>query len=122
MNQIGFHDIFERPLVFPDRGRKRIETNRPTRELLDERRQEQSIEPIEPRIIHIEALEGEPRGVQPDTIRVAVPHGREVPNPAQESIGDSRRSSRASGDLVGRLRFDFHAKQTARSKHDLLEI
>jgi hypothetical protein len=111
MNQIGFDDIFERPLVFSHRRRERVEADRPTREFLDERRQEGSIETVEAGVVDIETLEGETSRIEHDVLGVSVANRREVAHATQQPIRNARRPACSARDFMRGLGFDVDAEQ-----------
>ena len=72
MNQVGFDDILERPLVFADGRGEGFEADRPAAKFLDDRRQHRAIETVETRLIDVEPIEREMRRVDPDALIPAV--------------------------------------------------
>jgi hypothetical protein len=83
MNQVGFDDILERPLIFPNRRRQCIEADWAAPELLDEGHEHQTIQPVETRFVHVEAIDSEARRVEPNPLPLSVAHRRKIPNPAK---------------------------------------
>lgn len=80
MNQIGFDHILERSLVFAHGRGQRIQSNGAASEFLDQRREDRTIQAIEARLVHIEAIECEARRIDPDALVTTISHRGEVPN------------------------------------------
>ncbi len=80
VNQVGLDDVFERPLVLAHGGGQGLQPDRPSGKFFDERRQERSVETIEPGLIDIESTQREPGRIESDMRRVAIADRSEVTN------------------------------------------
>ena len=83
MNQVGFDDIFKRPLILPDSCREGIQADGAPAELLDQRRQDSAIKPIESGLVHIESVQSEACRLQANPRLGTVSHGAEVSDTTQ---------------------------------------
>ena len=122
MNQVGFHDILERPLILANRSGEGFQADGTPSELLDQRGQNGSIEAIETRLIDVESSERIACRIQSNALPGAIAHRRKISHTAEQSIRDARRSPCAAGDFVRRLGLDLEPEETARSRDDLFEI
>lgn len=113
MNQVGFDDIFERPLVLSNGCREGFETDGPTPELLDKGRKKDPVETVKAGFVHVQSLEREARRIKPDVARIAISHRRKVTHTAQQTVRDARGPPSAACNFVGRLAFNFSTEQAA---------
>ena len=122
MNQVGFDDILERPLILANRGREGLEPDRTASELLDQGREHGSVKTVEALLVDVESAERIMSGVEANAFVRPVPNRREVPHPTQKPIRNARRAPRPTRDLVRRLWLEFDVEESARARHDLFEI
>ena len=113
-------DILERPGLFADGNRKRIESHRAAAKFMDERLDDPLVHLVEAVGIDVEHFERLGCGV-PVHDAAGTDLGI-VTNPAQEIIGDSRRAAGATGHLERPLVIDLHLEQSAGAKDDFPKL
>ena len=99
---------------------ERREPDRATAEPLAEGGEDRPVDLVEAALVdaeHAQALAG---GVGVDG--AAPPHLGEVPDPAQQPVGDAGRAPGPAGDLTGALGRDLDVEDAGGSQHDGLEV
>src|SRR5207249_2257602 len=97
LDEEGLVDVLDRVPLLPDRGRERVEADRPAGELVDDGEEQRAVHLVEARLVDVEEPERVPRDLTRDE-----PAGAdlgEVAHPTEEAVRDPRRTTRAPGDL-----------------------
>jgi len=95
-DEVGLVDVLQRVGLLAERHGKRLETDGPAVELLDDRLQDVSVELVEPLAVHLQQLQGSETDVVTDAPLMA--YLGEVADAAKQPVGDARRAARATGD------------------------
>ena len=103
--------------LFPDRDRKRGQSNRTASELQHHRLENGTIDLVQAQVVYFIGLEGlEGSG----HVHPAVGPGYgEIPDPGQEPVGDAGSSPASSRDQIGCLILDLHFQYAGGSSEDL---
>ena len=119
LHQVRLVHILDRLRVLAERRRQRFETDRAAGELIDDRSEKRAVHGVEPLVVDLER--GERLARDGERHPTVVPHLREVADPLEPAVGDSRRAARAPRDLVRGGRFDLDLEDARGPPHDLLE-
>src|SRR5688572_27869681 len=119
LDQVRLVEVLERSTVLADRRGDRADPDRAAAELLDDRREDPSVELVEAVLVHFEALERLAGGREVD-LMVAGNFG-EIAQPAEEPVRDPGSSAAPPGDLPSGLRRDPDPEDPRGAFHDLCE-
>src|SRR4029453_8910221 len=116
LDEIRLVDLLERLTVLTHGRGKRREPHRTATELLQDRREDATIDLIEAVPIHLETLQGVGGCGLP--YPVCAGDLREVPPATQQAIDDARRAAGAPGDLRGTLGSELDAEKLGGPRDD----
>src|SRR5205814_3777542 len=105
--------------LLADRGRDRVDADRPAVELVDDRLEHLAVDLVQAELVDLEQAERGPRDVERDLALGA--HLGEVADPLEDAVGDPGRPARAPGDLAGGLVLDLDPEDARRAADDVLE-
>ena len=116
LDQIGLQYIFDRVPLLAQRRSQVVDSYRPAIELVDHGQQQTTVEVVEATLVDIEQVQCLV-GDHPGNVALPPDLG-EVAYPAQQAIGDSRRTAGALGDFRRALRLDLQAENAGRPTDD----
>ena len=117
LDEVRFQDIFDGVALFADSRRQAVQTDRPAAEFFHDGAQQARIHMIETARIHVQHAHG---GVGDLGIDFAVGfHLCEIPNPAQQAIGNPGRTARAPRDFHRPAFVHLHIENSRRPGHDV---
>ena len=116
----GLDHVFDRVAFLADRGGDVVEPDRAAVEAVDHGLEQLSVHHVESvrvDVEHHQRLVGERLGDLAAAFHVGV-----VAHPAQQSVGDARRATRAPRDLEAAGVVEWHLEQAGRAPHDRGEL
>ena len=116
LNEVRLVQVFERPPVFTEGRRDRVDPDRSAAELLDDGCEDATVELVETVLVHLETSERLPCRHEID-LRFAGDLG-EVAEPTEQPVGDAWRAAAARSDLAGRVGRDLDPENPRRAHHD----
>ena len=120
VDQERFVDVFDGVRLLTDADRHRRQADRPTVELAAHRREDCTVDLVEPEIVDAEQGESLASDVVGD--RAVVPHLGEIAYAAQQAVGDTRRAARPAGDLPGTVLVDRQSEDAGSTCDDRLQL
>src|SRR6478752_6167693 len=117
LDQIGFVDIHDRIGFFTGGGGKRLNPNRTAIELVDDRNENTAVNVVESKLVDIQHLERAHGNIARDL--AITMNLRVVTNSLQQSIPDTRRSTRPQGNLASAIIIHRRFEDRRRTANDL---
>jgi hypothetical protein len=119
LHQVRLIHVLDRLRILAEGRRERFEAHGATGELVDDRREQRAVDSVEALVIDLER--GERLARDRERHSPVVSHLREVAHSLEPTVGDPRRPSRTSRDLVRGGGLDLDPEDARRAPHDLLE-